>query len=46
MPGTRAREFPAGTYHLACALIIGRRSDATDLRVSLNEALREHDLGT
>jgi 2,3,4,5-tetrahydropyridine-2-carboxylate N-succinyltransferase len=46
VPGTRAREFPAGTYHLACALIIGRRSDATDLRVSLNEALREHDLGT
>jgi 2,3,4,5-tetrahydropyridine-2,6-dicarboxylate N-succinyltransferase len=46
VPGTRPREFPAGTYHLACALIIGRRSDATDLRVSLNEALREHDLGT
>jgi 2,3,4,5-tetrahydropyridine-2,6-dicarboxylate N-succinyltransferase len=46
VPGTRPREFPAGTYHLACALIIGWRSEATDLRVSLNEALREHDLGT
>jgi 2,3,4,5-tetrahydropyridine-2-carboxylate N-succinyltransferase len=45
VPGTRPREFPAGTYHLACALIIGRRSEATDLRVSLNEALREHGLG-
>jgi 2,3,4,5-tetrahydropyridine-2,6-dicarboxylate N-succinyltransferase len=46
VPGTRPREFPAGTYHLACALIIGWRSEATDLRVSLNEALREHGLGT
>jgi 2,3,4,5-tetrahydropyridine-2-carboxylate N-succinyltransferase len=45
VPGTRPREFPAGTYHLACALIIGRRSESTDLRVSLNEALREHGLG-
>jgi 2,3,4,5-tetrahydropyridine-2-carboxylate N-succinyltransferase len=46
VPGTRPREFPAGTYHLACALIIGLRSESTDLRVSLNEALREHGLGT
>jgi 2,3,4,5-tetrahydropyridine-2-carboxylate N-succinyltransferase len=46
VPGTRPREFPAGTYHLACALIIGWRSESTDLRVSLNEALREHGLGT
>jgi 2,3,4,5-tetrahydropyridine-2,6-dicarboxylate N-succinyltransferase len=45
VPGTRPREFPAGTYHLACALIIGWRSEATDLKVSLNDALREHDVG-
>jgi len=45
VPGTRPREFPAGTYHLACALIIGWRSESTDLKVSLNEALREHGLG-
>jgi 2,3,4,5-tetrahydropyridine-2,6-dicarboxylate N-succinyltransferase len=45
VPGTRPREFPAGTYHLACALIIAWRSESTDLRVSLNEALREHGLG-
>jgi len=45
VPGTRPREFPAGTYHLACALIIGWRSEATDLKVSLNNALREHGLG-
>jgi 2,3,4,5-tetrahydropyridine-2,6-dicarboxylate N-succinyltransferase len=45
VPGTRPKEFPAGTYQLACALIVGWRSEATDLKVSLNEALREHDLG-
>ena len=45
VPGTRPREFPAGTYNLACALIIGWRSESTNLRVSLNEALREHGLG-
>ena len=41
VPGTRPKEFPAGTYHLSCALIIGQRSDATDLKTSLNAALRE-----
>jgi 2,3,4,5-tetrahydropyridine-2-carboxylate N-succinyltransferase len=45
VPGTRAKEFPAGTYHLACALIIGRRSEATDLKTSLNDALREFGIG-
>jgi 2,3,4,5-tetrahydropyridine-2-carboxylate N-succinyltransferase len=45
VPGTRPKEFPAGTFQLACALIIGWRSESTDLRVSLNEALREHGLG-
>jgi 2,3,4,5-tetrahydropyridine-2,6-dicarboxylate N-succinyltransferase len=45
VPGTRPKEFPAGTYNLACALIIGWRSESTDLKVSLNEALREHGLG-
>src|SRR5262249_44139773 len=42
VPGTRPKEFPAGTYQLSCALIIGRRSEATDLKVSLNDALREY----
>jgi len=45
LPGTRPREFPAGTYNLACALIVGRRSESTDLKLSLNEALREHGIG-
>ncbi len=41
VPGTRPKEFPAGTYQLSCALIIGRRSESTDLRTSLNDALRD-----
>jgi 2,3,4,5-tetrahydropyridine-2-carboxylate N-succinyltransferase len=46
VPGTRPKEFPAGTFNLACALIIGWRDVSTDLRVSLNDALREHGLGS
>jgi 2,3,4,5-tetrahydropyridine-2-carboxylate N-succinyltransferase len=46
VPGTRPKEFPAGTYQLACALIIGRRTESTDLKTSLNDALREHGIGT
>ena len=45
VPGTRPKEFPAGTYHLACALIVGWRSESTDQKVSLNDALRELDSG-
>ena len=45
VPGTRPKEFPAGTYQLQCALIIGQRSESTDLRVSLNDALREYGIG-
>jgi 2,3,4,5-tetrahydropyridine-2-carboxylate N-succinyltransferase len=40
VPGTRPRRFPAGTYDLPCALIIGERSASTDRKTSLNEALR------
>ena len=43
VPGTRPKQFPAGMYQLACALIVGWRSEATDQKVSLNEALRELD---
>jgi 2,3,4,5-tetrahydropyridine-2-carboxylate N-succinyltransferase len=34
--------FPAGTFSIPCALIIGRRSVSTDSKVTLNEALREY----
>ena len=39
--GTRAREFPAGSYQLQSALIIGQRRESTDQKTSLNEALRQ-----
>jgi 2,3,4,5-tetrahydropyridine-2-carboxylate N-succinyltransferase len=39
--GTRTREFPAGSYQLQTALIIGRRRESTDQKTSLNEALRQ-----
>jgi len=45
VPGSRSKEFPAGTYEVACALIIGRRSAQTDLKTSLNDALREFEIG-
>ncbi|MDX1689834.1 MAG: 2,3,4,5-tetrahydropyridine-2,6-dicarboxylate N-succinyltransferase [Acidimicrobiia bacterium] len=38
--GTRPKEFPAGTYDVQCALIIGRRKASTDRKTSLEEALR------
>ena len=44
VPGTRPKEFPAGTYQLDCALIIGWRRESHDERLSLNEALREFEL--
>jgi 2,3,4,5-tetrahydropyridine-2-carboxylate N-succinyltransferase len=46
VPGTRPKEFPAGTYHLSCALIIGQRTESTDLKTSLNDALREYGIGS
>ena len=39
--GTRTRQFPAGSYQLQSALIIGQRRASTDQKTSLNEALRE-----
>jgi 2,3,4,5-tetrahydropyridine-2-carboxylate N-succinyltransferase len=42
VPGTRPKEFPAGTYDLPAALIIGSRTETTDRKVSLNEALRSY----
>jgi 2,3,4,5-tetrahydropyridine-2-carboxylate N-succinyltransferase len=46
LPGTRPREYPAGTFHLNCALIVGERSASTDLRTSLNDVLREYEIAT
>ncbi len=43
VPGTRPRAFPAGEYQLPCGLIIGYRTEGTDAKLRLNDALR--DLG-
>jgi 2,3,4,5-tetrahydropyridine-2-carboxylate N-succinyltransferase len=42
VPGTRTKKLPAGKARLPCAYIIGERSASTDLKTSLNDALREH----
>ena len=41
IPGTYEKEFPAGKFQVACALIIGKRKESTDKKVSLNDALRD-----
>jgi 2,3,4,5-tetrahydropyridine-2-carboxylate N-succinyltransferase len=44
IPGSYEKEFPAGKYNVPCALIIGKRKASTDLKTSLNDALREHNV--
>ena len=44
IPGTYTKKFPAGEYQVSCALIIGKRKESTDLKTSLNEALRDHSV--
>jgi 2,3,4,5-tetrahydropyridine-2-carboxylate N-succinyltransferase len=46
LPGTRPKMFPAGSYDLPCALIVGKRSESTDLKTSLNDVLREFEIAT
>ena len=46
IPGMQPKQFQAGTFSTPCALIVGRRSESTDRKTSLNAALREHGLGT
>jgi 2,3,4,5-tetrahydropyridine-2-carboxylate N-succinyltransferase len=42
IPGSYTKKFPAGEYQVGCALIIGQRKASTDLKTSLNEALRDY----
>jgi 2,3,4,5-tetrahydropyridine-2,6-dicarboxylate N-succinyltransferase len=42
IPGTRKKRFPAGSYRVPCALIIGERTASTDRKTSLTAALRDH----
>ncbi len=44
IPGSYAKKFPAGEYQVPCALIIGQRKESTDLKTSLNEALRDFNI--
>ena len=44
IPGSYTKSFPAGEYQVPCALIIGERKKSTDLKTSLNDALREHNV--
>ncbi len=44
IPGSYTKSFPAGDFQVACALIIGTRKPSTDLKTSLNDALREYNV--
>ena len=44
IPGSYTKTFPAGDYQVPCALIIGQRKASTDMKTSLNEALREYNV--
>lgn len=44
IPGSYAKKFPAGEFSVSCALIIGKRKASTDLKTSLNDALRDFNV--
>lgn len=44
IPGSYTKEFPAGSYQVSCALIIGKRKESTDRKTSLNHTLREFNV--
>jgi 2,3,4,5-tetrahydropyridine-2,6-dicarboxylate N-succinyltransferase len=44
IPGSYTKKFAAGEFQVPCALIIGKRKPSTDLKTSLNDALREYDV--
>ena len=44
IPGSYNKKFPAGEYNVSCALIIGKRKPSTDLKTSLNDALRDFNV--
>ncbi|MDQ2864768.1 MAG: 2,3,4,5-tetrahydropyridine-2,6-dicarboxylate N-succinyltransferase [Candidatus Eremiobacteraeota bacterium] len=44
IPGTMPKRFAAGEYQVPCALIIGTRDASTDLKTSLNAALRDYEV--
>ena len=44
IPGMRTKTFPAGSYQVPCALIIGQRKESTDRKTSLNSVLRDYNV--
>jgi 2,3,4,5-tetrahydropyridine-2,6-dicarboxylate N-succinyltransferase len=44
IPGTIPKTFPAGVFNVSCALIIGKRKESTNLKTSLNDALRDFNV--
>jgi 2,3,4,5-tetrahydropyridine-2-carboxylate N-succinyltransferase len=44
IPGSYLKKFSAGEYNVSCALIIGKRKASTDLKTSLNDALRDFNV--
>lgn len=46
IPGTYPKEYPAGTFNVACALVIGKRKESTNKKTSLNEALRDFQVNS
>ncbi|HET9824730.1 MAG TPA: 2,3,4,5-tetrahydropyridine-2,6-dicarboxylate N-succinyltransferase, partial [Chitinophagaceae bacterium] len=44
IPGSYSKKFPAGDFNVTCALIIGQRKASTDLKTSLNDALRDFNV--
>jgi 2,3,4,5-tetrahydropyridine-2,6-dicarboxylate N-succinyltransferase len=44
IPGTMPKAFPAGTFQVPCALLIGKRKASTDQKTSLNDVLRTFDV--
>jgi 2,3,4,5-tetrahydropyridine-2-carboxylate N-succinyltransferase len=44
IPGSYTKSFPAGNFQVPCALIIGKRKESTDMKTSLNDALRDNNV--
>ena len=44
IPGTRKKAFPGGEFSIPCALIIGKRTESTDKKTSLTQALRDFEV--
>ncbi len=44
IPGSYTKQYPAGNFQVPCALIIGKRTESTDKKTSLNAALRDYGI--